>query len=93
MPKKSHHELLAELSKKQEAIQNRIASIQAKKRKDEDRILTRKKILIGAYLIEKYKNDLENFNKLVQEMAPLKHQYIACIKSMGYDAPSIKMSH
>ena len=53
MAKKSHEELLDRLAKQQDAIQNRIASLMARKRKDEDRILTRKKILIGAYMLEK----------------------------------------
>ncbi|TAK76887.1 MAG: hypothetical protein EPO11_03485 [Gammaproteobacteria bacterium] len=68
MPKKSHEELLSELSKKQEALQNRIASIEAKKRKEEDRIFTRKKILIGAFLLEKFKNNPDELNNLVREM-------------------------
>jgi hypothetical protein len=67
MQKKSHDDLLSELTKKQEAIQNRIASIQARKRKDDDRILTRKKILIGAFMLEKLK-DKDELNKLILEM-------------------------
>lgn len=68
MSKKSHDDLLTELLRKQEAIQNRIASVQAKKRKDEDRVLTRKKILIGAYLLEKAKAQPDVLQKLVEEM-------------------------
>jgi hypothetical protein len=67
MPKKSHDDLLSELTKKQEAIQNRIASIQARKRKDDDRILTRKKILIGAFMLEKLR-DKGELNNLILEM-------------------------
>jgi len=54
--------------KKQEALKNRIASIEARKRKEEDRMLTRKKILIGAFILEKYKNNEQELQKLIQEM-------------------------
>ena len=47
MSKKSHDDLISQLAQKQQAIENRIASLKARKRKDEDRILTRKKILLG----------------------------------------------
>jgi hypothetical protein len=68
MTKKTHAELLAELLKKQESLQNRIASIEARKRKDDDRIMTRKKILIGAYIIEKTKDNNNEYKKIVSEM-------------------------
>tara|TARA_R110000868_G_scaffold257343_1_gene514428 strand:+ start:328 stop:612 length:285 start_codon:yes stop_codon:yes gene_type:complete len=66
MAKKSHDELLTKLAKQQDAIQNRIASLVARKRKDEDRILTRKKILIGAYMLEKL-NETEQ-QAMIREM-------------------------
>lgn len=68
MQKKSPDDLLSELLKKQEAIQNRIASVQARKRKDEDRVLTRKKILIGAYIIEKLKDKPDELAKFIEEI-------------------------
>jgi len=68
MPKKTHDELLSELQSKQKALQNRIASIESKKKKEEDRLLTRRKILLGAYMIEKFKNDSDEFKKLTLEM-------------------------
>jgi len=68
MAKKSHEELLAELSKKQNALQNRIASLEARKRKEDDRRLTRQKILIGAHILEKLKEQPEALKKLVNEM-------------------------
>lgn len=68
MPKKSKDELLSELLKKQEAIKNRIASLEARKRKEEDKLLTRKKILIGAHLLEKYKDNAKAMNQLVKEL-------------------------
>lgn len=68
MARKSHDELLSDLQKKQAALQNRIASVEARKRKEEDRILTRKKILIGAYMLEKCKEAQEDFKKLLQEL-------------------------
>lgn len=68
MQRKSKDELLSELIKKQEALKNRIASIEAKKRKDDDRLLTRKKILIGAHVLEKYKDNVEAMNQLIKEL-------------------------
>lgn len=67
MTKKSADEILLDLKKKQESLQNRIASIEARKRKDEDRRLTRQKILIGAYMIEKFKDQVA-FQSLIKEM-------------------------
>ena len=68
MVKKSPDELLESLLKKQEALQNQIASVQARKRKEEDRVMTRKKILLGAYILEKSKMSPDDFEKLVKEM-------------------------
>lgn len=68
MQKKSHTERLGRLKKQQEIIKYRIASIEARKRKDEDRILTRKKILIGAYILELHKNSPDKMNRLITEM-------------------------
>lgn len=68
MVKKSDDELLAELLKKQDALKNRIASIEARKRKEDDKLLTRKKILLGAFILEKYKDKPEGLQTLVQEM-------------------------
>jgi hypothetical protein len=49
MAKKSAQEQLEELLKKQEVIKNRIASIEARAKRDADKQLTRRKILVGAY--------------------------------------------
>lgn len=68
MVKKSDDELLAELLKKQDALKNRIASIEARKRKEDDKLLTRKKILLGAFILEKYKDKPEGLQALVHEM-------------------------
>ncbi len=68
MAKKTHSELLAELLKKQESLQNRIASVEARKRKDDDRILTRKKILLGAYMLEKAKDNNDEMKKIICEL-------------------------
>lgn len=68
MVKKSDSELLVELLKKQEALKNRIASIEARKRKEDDKRLTRKKILLGAFVLEKYKDQSEGLQAFVQEM-------------------------
>jgi hypothetical protein len=68
MPKKSADEILSDLLKKQEVIKNRIASIESKKRNVEDRVLTRKKILIGAFMIERFKDNQGEFKKFIQEM-------------------------
>lgn len=68
MPKKSHDEALAELKRKQEALKNQIASIEARKRKDEDRLMTRKKILIGAYILDKHNNDTNQLGSLINEL-------------------------
>jgi len=51
------------LLQKQEQLKNQIASIQARQRKDEDRKLTRMKILAGAYFLEKYKEDMPELSK------------------------------
>ncbi len=61
--KQTHDKLLAELLKKQVSLQKRIASVEARKRKDDDRILTRKKILLGAFMLEKTKNNNNEFQK------------------------------
>ncbi len=50
---------LQTLLEKQQIIKNRIASISSRIRSEQDKKLTRKKILIGAYFLEKYKNDYE----------------------------------
>jgi hypothetical protein len=55
MPKLQTKEKLQDLLKKQDAIKNHIASLEARLRTEEDRKLTRKKILSGAYLLDKYK--------------------------------------
>lgn len=56
MPRKPTEEVLKKLIQKQEALKNRIASLEARKRNEEDKKLTRKKILIGAYILEKCKD-------------------------------------
>jgi hypothetical protein len=56
------------LVKKQDQIKQQIASITARVRKDVDRILTRKKILIGAYMLEKYKTNVTEMSRLMQEL-------------------------
>ena len=45
------------LLEKQQIIKNRIASMSSRIRCEQDKKLTRKKILIGAYFLEKYKDD------------------------------------
>lgn len=64
MVKKSNEELLQELIKKQTAIKNRIAALESRKRTKDDKKLTRKKILIGAYILQKYKDDHAAFIQL-----------------------------
>lgn len=48
---------LQSLFEKQQIIKNRIASISLRIRSEQDKKITRKKILIGAYFLEKYKDD------------------------------------
>lgn len=61
-------ERIEALIKKQDQIKQQIASISVRVRKEEDRILTRKKILIGAYMLEKCKTDVTEMNRLMQEL-------------------------
>ena len=68
MAKKTHNELLSELLQKQESLKNRIASVEARKRNEDDRLLTRKKILIGAYIVEKIKDNNDEYKKIIHEM-------------------------
>ena len=44
------------------------ASIEARKRKHADRVLTRKKILIGAYMLEKLKDKQQELQNFIYEM-------------------------
>ena len=66
MAKKPHQEVLSALLKKQEALQNRIASIQARARKEEDRKLTRMKILAGAFVLEQHKGKMDKLAKMLE---------------------------
>lgn len=50
------------LLKKQEMLKNQIASVQARQRKEEDRKLTRMKILAGAFLIEQHKENISELS-------------------------------
>ena len=68
MVKKSHEERLSALLKKQESDKNRIASLKAKIRNEEDRHLTRKKILLGAYMLEHLKDSKQEMESLIQKM-------------------------
>ena len=68
MKRKTQSELLKELKAKEESLKARIANLEIRQRKEEDRILTRKKILIGAHVLEKIKNDQAALTKLAQEL-------------------------
>ncbi len=57
MTKLKAEKKLEDLIKKQAAIKNRISSITSRIRNEQDKRLTRKKILIGAYFLEKFKSD------------------------------------
>jgi large subunit ribosomal protein L7/L12 len=56
---------LQTLFEKQQIIKNRIASISSRIRSEQDKKLTRKKILIGAYFLEKYKSDESKLSQLL----------------------------
>ncbi|HYF98360.1 MAG TPA: hypothetical protein VD770_05195 [Coxiellaceae bacterium] len=68
MQRKSKSNLLKELKTKEEILKARIANLEIRQRKEEDRILTRKKILIGAHILEKIKNDESAQAILTQEL-------------------------
>lgn len=48
---------LQTLLEKQQIIKNRIASISSRIRSEQDKKMTRKKILVGAFFLEKFKDD------------------------------------
>lgn len=57
MTKLTTEQKLEGLLKKQNAIKNRISSLTSRIRNEQDKKLTRKKILVGAYFLEKYKGE------------------------------------
>ena len=68
MKKRSIESQLQELAAKEKSLRNKIASLAARKRTLDDKVLTRKKILIGAYILEKYKNAQHEMQKLTKEL-------------------------
>lgn len=58
---------LQTLLEKQQIIKNRIASISSRIRSEQDKKLTRKKILIGAYFLEKYKDEEHKLSQLLND--------------------------
>jgi hypothetical protein len=63
--KLSNAEKLQALLKKQEALKNNIASLEARVRNEEDKKTTRMKILVGAYFMEKYKDKMSELVKMI----------------------------
>lgn len=68
MKRKTQSKLLKELKAKEEILKARIENLEIRQRKEEDRIMTRKKILIGAHILEKIKNDKTAMSALTQEL-------------------------
>jgi beta-lactamase regulating signal transducer with metallopeptidase domain len=56
---------LQNILEKQQIIKNRIAIISSRMRSEQDKKLTCKKILIGAYFLEKYKDDESKLNQML----------------------------
>lgn len=67
MTRVSNLDKLKDLQNKQNAMKNRIASLEAKIKNDEDRKLTRKKILVGAFFLEKYKNENDTLSLMLND--------------------------
>ena len=65
MKKKPKDVILKALIQKQTVLKNRIASIEAKIRHEEDKKLTRMKILAGAYLLNQYKDKKNALGKMM----------------------------
>ncbi len=65
MTKLTAEQKLENLLKKQNAIKNRISSITSRIRNEQDKRLTRKKILVGAYFLEKYKEEPNRLNEML----------------------------
>lgn len=65
MTKLTSEQKLEGLLKKQNAIKNRISSITSRIRNEQDKRLTRKKILVGAYFLEKYKEEPNRLNEML----------------------------
>jgi len=65
MTKLTTEQKLEGLLKKQNAIKNRISSITSRIRNEQDKRLTRKKILVGAYFLEKYKGEPNKLNEML----------------------------
>jgi len=84
MQRKNKSDLLKELKTKEEILKARIANLEARQRKEEDRILTRKKILIGAHILDKIKNDEAARRLLTQE---LNHFLTRAIDRKLFDLP------
>ncbi len=65
MTKLTAEQKLQRLLNKQNAIKNRISSITSRIRNEQDKRLTRKKILIGAYFLEKYNGEPNRLNEML----------------------------
>ena len=65
---KNKSSLLKEFKAKEEILKARIVNLKIRQRKEEDHILTKKKILIGAHILEKIKNDQFAWAVLAKEL-------------------------
>ena len=65
MAKIEKRALLEELLKKQEALKVKISSIEAKLKNEENKKITRMKILAGAYTLEQYKGKMDKLGQML----------------------------